>query len=123
MKHLDWPDGHTTSVASVYESSRQRLRDAIGEPCSSLPRLMKVECSLLELNMETTDPSSVDFSHRIAYYNVALHYRNPDGSDSVMHKIVSSIQLNSIIVSLHSALSQCDSLLSSLHQSEEGSVM
>ena len=83
MKHLGWPDGHTTSVASVYESSRQRLRDAIGEPCtlfsftsligSSLPRLVKVECSLLELNMETTDPSSVDFSHRIAYYNVALH--------------------------------------------------
>ena len=83
MKHLGWPDGHITSVASVYESSRQRLRDAIGESCthlslvpsigSSLPKLVKVECSLLELNAEATAPSSVDFSHRLAYYNVALH--------------------------------------------------
>ena len=83
MKHLGWPDGHITSVASVYKSSRQQLRDVIGESCSlfsfapligsSLPRLVKLECSLLELNAETTDPSSVDFSHRVAYYNVALH--------------------------------------------------
>ena len=84
MKHLGWSNDHITSVASIFESSRQQLRDALGESCSlfslvitlgsSLPRLVKVECSLLELKNEEDDhPPFVDFSHRLAYYNVTFH--------------------------------------------------
>ena len=82
MKHLGWSDDLVTSVAAVYESSRQSLRVSIEEPCNllsfaydvgfSLPKLVKLECSLLELNTEE-DPSLIDFSHRLANYNVTLH--------------------------------------------------
>ncbi|KAK8797886.1 hypothetical protein WA171_005415, partial [Blastocystis sp. BT1] len=118
-KQLDWPSEQVSIVSDVYESKYLQMRKSLDSSKPSLPTLVGVKCALVDPSsgIEFEQPA-VSFASDKVYYNVIFTYKDVDGSEETISKVLNSIQLNNLITTLQSALSQCDALVSSMEKLE-----
>ncbi|KAM7453378.1 hypothetical protein BLSTO_05876 [Blastocystis sp. subtype 1] len=101
-RQLGWMDDRINPVCDMYETNLAEFRGRMDNTVSPLPKLMGIKCSLLnrEIPMDQRG-CRIDFTSAVTYYRVLLIIKDTDGSESVMEKVLSSIQLN-VVVAYHS---------------------
>ena len=109
VKQLGWDEEKQSAIGEIYEENRDRIRSLFFDSTVFLPRLINIECELMDPNaVNAGNTSTLDFTSIISYYIVTFIYKDLDGEVRSLSKCLNTIQLHKLIDTIGDAIHQCD---------------